>query len=45
MPSDAYIARERRFIETIDVLRNNEYSNVSVCARAMRISRQVLFNQ
>jgi len=42
MPSDAYIARERRFTEAIDALRNNEYPNVSVCARAKGISRRVL---
>jgi len=42
MPSDAYIARERRFTKAIDALRNNEYPNVSVCARAKGISRRVL---
>ncbi len=45
MSSNVYIARERRFIETIDILQNNKYLNVKVCACAMRISRQILFNQ
>ncbi len=45
MSSDVYIARKRRFTKTIDILQNNEYPNISVCAYAMRISRQVLFNR
>ncbi len=39
MSLDAYIARERRFTKTIDILRNNKYLNVSVCACAIHISR------
>jgi len=39
MSLDVYIVRERRFTKTIDALRNNEYLNVSVCARIMRISK------
>jgi len=45
MPSNAYIARERRFTKTINILKNNKYSNISVCARAKSISRRILFNQ
>jgi len=45
MSSETYIAREKRFIETIEVLLNNEYSNVNVCARAKSISRRVLFDR
>jgi len=45
MSSKTYIAREKRFIEAIEVLLNDEYSNVSVCARAKSISKRVLFDQ
>jgi len=45
MSSEAYIAREKRFTEAIEVLLNDEYPNVSVCARAKGISRRVLFDR
>lgn len=45
MSLEAYVAREKRFIEAIEVLLNNKYSNVSVCARAKNISRRVLFDR
>ena len=45
MFSEAYIAREKRFTKAIEVLLNDEYSNVSVCACAKNISRRVLFDQ
>ncbi len=45
MPLDIYIACERRFTKTIDILRNNKYSNVNVCACAKSISRKVLFDR
>ena len=45
MSSNVYIARERSFIEIIDILQNNKYSNINICVRTIRISRQVLFDQ
>jgi len=45
MPSETYIAREKRFTKAIEVLLNDEYPNVNVCARAKSISRRVLFDR
>ncbi len=45
MSLETYLAREKRFSKAIEVLQNNKYSNISVCAYAKSISRRVLFDR